>query len=125
MAIHTNHAYIWSVTYHDGSQIHEFDDPNSTGRSFAEVDSNRARLLELQPNTEQARRQSVLVPLGALPIFFRRGRTEIKFESGAAEHTTIHCIGWKRDDQAVYLFVFADGSTLLTNDPQVVHHGTR
>jgi hypothetical protein len=61
------------------------------------------------------------VPAGATPIFFRRRSVEINpLQGETGNRTTTHCIGWKRGDEAVYLFVFDDGSTLLTNDLQAV-----
>ncbi|MBA2285832.1 MAG: hypothetical protein H0W02_10135 [Ktedonobacteraceae bacterium] len=66
----------------------------------------------------------VSVPAGAVPVFFRRRSIELTPEGSIVTRKTTHCIGWKHDiafdDRAVYLFVQADGSTLLTDDVQAV-----
>lgn len=111
-------VYTWGALYDDNSCIGEYD--RLEGRGFAEVESARVKellLLSLQGDSAH----SVKIPQGATPVFFRRRSIEINPLQGSSEaRPTVHCIGWKRGDEAVYLFIFDDGSTLLTNDLQAV-----
>ena len=106
--------YTWRVTYQDGSEAHEPD----TG-SFVHVDQDQVKSLALLSagNVEH----QVDIPDGAQAVFFRRRMLAINPMNEQLQHaSTIHCIGWKREDDGVYLFVKDDGSTLLTNDLQAV-----
>lgn len=110
----TAETYAWYVIYDEHTGFHEFD-----VNSFADVDQARVKTLLLLQGTQVSHR--VDIPQGAQPIFFRRRRIEINLRSEqASDHTTTHCIGWKRGDEAVYLFAFDDGSTYLTTDLQAV-----
>jgi hypothetical protein len=121
MAIHRNDAYTWCAIYQDGTTIQEFDETNSVGRGFAEVDSAQVKALELQPvDGQHLPSRHVALPAGATPVFFRRRKIELDPNSNEQMRSTVHCIGWKRDDQAVYLFIHDDGSVLLTSDIQAV-----
>lgn len=118
MAIYVPDVYTWRVTYQDGSSLHEFDAVNTIGRGFAEVDSAKVKELKL---ASQNLTHSVEVPAGAEPVFFRRRRVAINLtDESTTPQPTVHCIGWKRGDEAVYLFVFDDGSTLLSDNLQAV-----
>ncbi len=44
----------------------------------------------------------------------------LNLETSEETHKTAHCIGWKRGDEAIYLFVLSDGSTLLTDNLQAI-----
>lgn len=110
-----NDIHTWRVTYHDGTQIPEFDDERPDGRGFGEVEKHRVKTVELLG------KHSVTIPDGAEPVFFRRRRVTVNpTDDTTVNHQAIHCIGWRRDDQEVYLFVFADGATLLSSDLQAV-----
>jgi hypothetical protein len=106
-------VYAWAVLYHDGSSIQEYDRPD--GHGFAVVDSAQVRRLTL---TSPDCSHSVVVPTGAMPVFFRR--RSIALQPGGDPIPTVHCIGWKREDKAVYLFISEDGSTLATENLQAV-----
>ncbi len=114
----TQDAYTWGAMYSDSTCIAEYDRPE--GRGFAEVDQIRVKellLLHLAGGTSH----SVHIPQGATPVFFRRRSVTISPLAGeSTPRPTTHCIGWKRGDEAIYLFVFDDGSTLLSNDLQAV-----
>lgn len=110
-------TYTWRVTYHDGTQIHEFDEERLDGRGFLEVDQHQIKLVELiSPNLEHR----VAIPEGATPVFFRRRSAIVMQGSDTPDLSTKHCIGWNRSESSVYLFVLGDGSTLLTSDKQAV-----
>jgi hypothetical protein len=104
-------AYTWAVHYTDGSSIREYDHPD--GHGFAVVDSARVTFLTIESDLHS---HAVGIPDGASPIFFRRRK--ILLQDG--QRTTIHCIGWKRGDEAIYLFISDSGDTLLTDNLQAV-----
>ncbi len=113
-------VYTWGAIYTDRPSVTEYG--RVEGRGFAEVESTRARrLVLLNASNPHLASHSVDVPPGAIPVFFRRRSIELDPLAGEEQsRRTVHCIGWKRDKQAVYLFVFDDGSTLLTDDLQAV-----
>lgn len=107
-------TYTWRVTYKDGSEVHEPD-----AETFVHVDQAQVKSLALL--AFEVVRHQVDIPDGAHAVFFRRRTLLLNPIDGAqAPGETIHCIGWKREDSAVYLFVFEDSCTLLTNDLQAV-----
>lgn len=136
----TQDVYTWSVVYDDGSVINEYDRPEGLG--FAEVSLARVKQLRLSDKvarqsvhieedpqthsmnligTQHVMIHSVDIPPDALPIFFRRRPIGINLTTDQATRSkTKHCIGWKNEHSAVYLFVFDDGSSLLTDDLQAV-----
>lgn len=108
-------AYTWCATYHDGALIPEYDDDRPDGRGFAEVDSSQVKMLSLSAA------HHVVIPEDAEPVFFRRRWIMVdpnidEYETGSV----VHCIGWKKSDDACYLFVFDNGSTILTTDLNAV-----
>lgn len=123
----TTDAYIWRVTYHDDTQIPEFDEVRPYGRGFAEVDSRQIKALELCPlllspvDQQMIPPHRVTVPSGATPVFFRRRSLEVNpVTNSVLGRRTTHCIGWHRDGVGCYLFVHEDGSSLLTDNLQAV-----
>lgn len=119
-------AYIWCATYHDDTQIPEYDEERQDGRGFAELDNARVKTLELWPllpspvDQQITRLHRVDVPSGAAPVFFRRRKIELNPNTDTQDISTTHCIGWKSDTEQCYLFVFDDGSTLLSNNIQAI-----
>jgi hypothetical protein len=118
--------YTWEVTYADGSIMGEYDDTRQDGRGWAEIGDQTVKAVMLTPSDAtwyEAHR--VTIPKDAKPVFFRRRRVEIN-PNGEEQPpvSTVHCIGWKRGGSdvypmgAVYLFIYADGSTLMTDDLQ-------
>jgi hypothetical protein len=103
--------YRWCALDQNDEMLHEAD----ANQGFASV--KHAKLLMLIPLTDTAT-YHVAIPQDARPVFFRR--RSIAISEGSSQHSTVHCIGWKRDDQSVYLFIFEDGSTLLTDNLQAV-----
>lgn len=111
-------VYTWGALYDDDACIGEYD--RLEGRSFVEVESARVKELLLL-SLIGGSTHSVKIPQGATPVFFRRRSLEINLvQEESTPRPTVHCIGWKRGDEAIYLFVFNDGSTLLTTDLQAV-----
>lgn len=114
MVERTAETYAWYAIYDEETGFHEFD-----VSSFADVDQARVKTLLLLQGTQVC--HHVDIPQGATPVFFRRRSIEVNLVSEqTGNHTTVHCIGWKRGDEAVYLFAFDDGSTYLTTDLQAV-----
>ncbi len=108
-------TYTWRVVYHDErGGIHE-----NAANSFADVDQSRVKSLFLVP-LRGGPPHRVSIPKGAQPLFFRRRRIELNPNTDEQTHKTVHCIGWKRDDEAVYLFVLDDNSTLLSDNLQAI-----
>lgn len=116
------HAYQWRVLYQDGTATDEYDGARKDGRGFAEREEKPVAELVLmtwEPFDDQEYRMPI--PDDAEPIFFRRHTLSVNLSVEAPTHErTVHCIGWKRGDEAMYLFVRDDGSTLLTSDLQAV-----
>ena len=105
--------YTWVAIYEDGTAMPEYDDERPDGRGWADVDATRVSRLLLVGMPGQA---VVALPSGATPVFFRRRVIEMV----DCLARTIHCIGWKREREECYLFLFEDGSSLLTADLQAV-----
>ena len=106
--------YTWRASYGDNDHLDEAD--AATG--FSSVDQSRLKHLHLL-NVEGAALHVVAIPGGAQAVFFRRRQVVVNFtENGHGPRGPVHCIGWKKDEEAVYLFIFEDGSTLLTDDLQ-------
>lgn len=117
MTTQVKEAYTWCVTYEDGSRLFE----RETRESFSSVVTQQ-RVMELRLlRASGLARHVVTIPEGALPVFFRRGRVSFNFVENSTSHLPIvHCVGWKRGDDAVYLFVKEDEEILLTTDLQAV-----
>lgn len=109
--------YTWVVTYQDESVLHE----EEAAQGFASVDQGRVKSVSLLAQ-ENHLAHCVDVPQGAQAICFRRRSIMLNLTDpdNAQFGQTVHCIGWKHDESAVYLFVLANGITLLTNDLQAV-----
>lgn len=113
MTIQVSNAYIWRVVYQDETVVCEEHVDN-----FASIDASRVASLFLLPLAGGASHR-VDIPKGAQPVFFRRRSITVNPLQGAEQgRTTTHCIGWKRGDDASYLFIHEDGSTLLSSDLQ-------
>ncbi len=111
-------VYEWSVEYHNGVIVPEFDDERPDGRGWAEINSLQVKYVRLHQAGWPA--HNVTVPDGAEPVFFRRRRIEMDTSTIEQKLSTMHCIGWKNGQSACYLFICEDGSTLLTSDFQAV-----
>ena len=108
-------AFTWYVAYDDRTTLSEDD-----ASCFADVDqAHITELMLLRPEGWAPHR--VEVPHGATAVFFRRRQIVIN-ATGEQESSrpTIHCIGWQRGDDSVYLFVMSDGTSLLTSNLQAV-----
>lgn len=113
-------TYMWLVSRADGTSLQEFDEARPDGRGWSEIGKDPIKDIFLT-TSEGNRVHRVIVPAAATPVFFRRRTVAINPMSGQEEdRSTTHCIGWKYGENAAYLFVFEDGSVLLTNDLQVV-----
>lgn len=111
---------MWSVTYTDGTSLQEFDASRPDGRGWIEIGAKPVGEVHLTTHTASQSHQ-IEVPIGAQPVFFRRRSIAINPTSGQEEsRSTVHCIGWKSNEDAEYLFVYNNGETLLTNESQAV-----
>lgn len=109
-------VYQWCILYRDDVLLHEED----AEQGFASVKRNQVKLLTLIP-LQGVPPHHVNIPIGATPVFFRRRSIEVNLmQEQSTARPTVHCIGWKQGDTASYLFVFEDGSTLLSSDLQAV-----
>jgi len=115
-------VYTWHIIHCDDTETPEFDDARPDGRGFAEADIATAKILLLLPREQCRRAHVVHIPPGAVPIFFRRRTVTINLNNDgeATPEPTVHCIGWRRGEKAVYLFVFDDDSSVLSTDLQAV-----
>ncbi|HTJ49434.1 MAG TPA: hypothetical protein VL443_08290 [Cyclobacteriaceae bacterium] len=110
-------SYSWTIIYKNGNFFNEYDCAGK--RKFSDIDIKDVKHLRLDPMEIGLQTHFVNIPEGAEPIFFRR--TQIAFAPEKVENLlTAHCIGWKKENTAVYLFVFSDGSTILSDDLQTV-----
>jgi hypothetical protein len=106
--------YTWNVTYEDGTRIDEYDADRPDGRGWAEVDQARVRRVEIEAYNDLITSHVVHIPQNATPVFFRRRFIELGPDGESRR--TVHCIGFN----FCYLFIFEDGSTLLSTDLQAV-----
>jgi hypothetical protein len=110
-------THTWRATYHDGSFL---DETHAVG-GFASVDLPCVKTLLLQPLQGIGEAHCVDIPAGATPVFFRRRSVAFSLvDESSEQRPTVHCIGWKKGEEAVYLFIMDDGSTLLTEELQAV-----
>jgi hypothetical protein len=121
-------AFTWRAIYHSGEIVSEFEESRDgsipqLGRGWAEVAAEQVRVVTLEnPFLTPYFTQQVVIPEGARPVFFRRRRIEVNPASGeSTPMPCIHCIGWVHEGGATdglgcYLFVFDDGSSILTSD---------
>jgi hypothetical protein len=110
-------AYTWRAIYDDDrTAVYE-----NIHNSFADVDQARVKTVLLVPLTEGRAPHRLDIPQGAQALFFRRRRVELNpHDEQIQTLPPVHCIGWKKNTQAIYLFVFENGSTLLTENLQAV-----
>ncbi len=106
--------YSWGVLYQDGTHLHE--EESTSG--WASVDQEHTKSLALFTH-DGILAYRVDIPTGATPVFFRRKSITIAWE-GENRHMTVHCIGWKRGEDATYLFIGESGLVLLTDNFQIV-----
>ena len=113
-------AYMWQVKYRDHTWVAEYTHERPDGRGWAEIEQPRVAFIELLPTREGLPEHGVQVPEGAQPVCFRRRQILLDEAAQDMGRRTIHCIGWKHGVVEVYLFVFDNGTALLTSDFQAV-----
>jgi hypothetical protein len=111
-------VYMWRVIYRDGTYTDEFDEARPDGRGWREREDKPVAEIQLLAHDRDG--HQMLIPIDASPVFFRRRSIELNPNVDMQIHRTTHCIGWKYGEQAAYLFVLPNGSTLLTSDLQAV-----
>ncbi len=106
-------AFSWSVVLADGPMVSEEE-----AGSFAAVAHRPVRTIILDPHAGSPP-VFVRVPEGARPIFFRRRKIVLDPAGEETDRRTITCAGYQTTEggrnRAVYLFVFEDGTLLLTD----------
>lgn len=128
-------GWTWRVHYSDGTTFDEYEErtdaetgePIAIEHGFREVDNLRVEAVELLPQHDGLCGHVVKIdaPAGMRPICFRRRSRLVNLDAGTdTTGPVIHCIGWQKTvngrNVASYLFIFADGSTLTTDDYQAV-----
>ncbi|SRR6266496_305481 len=109
-------VYTWCAFYKDRLALEE----ESAAHGFASVDQAQVNSVLLIPADLGRSVHRVSIPDGAIAVFFRRRTVAFHPDESMTVGATVHCIGWKRGDDGVYLFVGDDGTTLLTDDFQAV-----
>lgn len=109
--------YTWSVIYRDDTTMPEFD--GNRRRGFKEADNGQIKTVELKPlDNQPLPSHRVNIAEGATPVCFRRHKGMDSITN--KPDYTMHCVGFQCMYDACYLFVYEDGSTLLTSDLQAV-----
>ena len=104
-------VYTWIAHYGDGDHLAETAD-----RPWAEVDQDRLSVIELRPLVAGFAPLALQVPAGAQGFFTRRRSLEIDLGAGVeVGRQTITIIGYVADGRAMYLYIYPDGSQLLTD----------
>lgn len=110
-------AYMWRVVYADGTLTDEFDAARPDGRGWHEREGKPVKDIWLAwTHWEDNAVHHVSLPEGAEPVFVRRRRIVTGPDGTECGRETVHVIGWKQGERGAYLFIFADGSTLLSAD---------
>src|SRR5882672_1854735 len=92
-------VYQWCVVYRNDVLLHEED----ATQGFASVKQEQVKLLSLL-SLAGVPSHHVAIPSCATPVFFRRRSIELNPNTNEEAYKTVHCIGWKRGDEATYLF---------------------
>jgi hypothetical protein len=112
--------WTWCAIYKDGGALYEYDE-DGTEHGFREVKPDQVEALCLLPSSTEQKSYEVKVdPTKVAPVFFRRRSIHIRSDGEEGGRSVIHCIGWEGRNKSSYLFVFEDGSTLLTDDLNAV-----
>ncbi|SRR6266571_3206832 len=109
-------AYTWCALYKDRLAL----DEEGAAHGFASALANSVESVLLIPTDLGRSVHRVSIPEGATPVFFRRRTVAFHPDESTTAGPVVHCIGWKRDDDGVYLFVGSDGTTLLSDNLQAV-----
>jgi hypothetical protein len=115
--------WAWVVIYRDQSMVYECQGSTAPHAAWKDVNPRLVSAITLLPRLRLAGRHEVIVhiPQGSTPVMFRRRQIELNMTGGEQSNTqTIHCLGYEAADHGSYLFVFEDGSTLLTNNRNAV-----
>lgn len=115
-------AWVWRAEYTDGTALDEFDEGGDHG--FREIDQSRLRRFLLIPTQDHLATHALMPTGDARPIFFRRRSTEINHSGDVESSRTVHCIGMQQTvggrNVKAGVFLFDDGSLILTNDLELV-----
>lgn len=114
--------YIWRA-HLDDHVLDELDD-QGVARPFAAIDLSRLKALEIFSQSDPARTYIVPIDGTMRPIFFRRRRIETTMDGTDVGRSTVTCVGWQKTERGrniqSFLFLFADGSSVMTDDRNAV-----
>jgi hypothetical protein len=112
--------WTWVARRTDGTDYPEIG-PDGIARGWAEAGADIRAIWLLPQGGGERMPVAVWVPAGATAVCFRRRRRALSLGGRAgAEQPSLTVVGWERGDQAVYLFVDDDGSSILTTDREAV-----
>lgn len=118
----TQDDYFWIAHYADQTSFDELD-PDGVARPFSAIDQSNLAAFEVVAVKDG---RSFVVPVShdRRVIFFRRRRIETTMDGDEIGRSTVTCIGWQktthgRNTQS-FLFLFPDGSSVLTDDRSAV-----
>lgn len=101
----------WRVTYGDGSTLDEYD-PDGKDHGWAEVNIRRVALVTLVPQYDGLPVHMMKVDGAWIPGFLRRRYIGVPQDGSEGTRATVHVLTMG----TVYLFLFEDGRSLLTDD---------
>jgi len=109
-------AWSWLVLYVDGTELFECAGTQAPHAAWANVNVPLVRSLVLLPRIAGLEQVVLDRPSADMePVFFRRRYKELNLAAGTeTNQQTIHCVGFERDGEGSYVFVFEDGSVLLS-----------
>ena len=111
----------WLVQYQDDTILPECQGTSMPHAAWGHVDTTRVKNIVLVPR--QSGLEQVVVDVGAnSPVFFRRRYKELNISGGQqVSQQNIHCLGYEAaDGTGNYVFVFEDGSVLLSTNLNAV-----
>lgn len=110
--------FTWIAIYDDGTQAWEAD--FSSIRNIPRPEHlAKLALVRRHDLHDPAGHFTVRLPQGAEPVCFSRNMIHVAMSDGEeAGRDAISVIGWRRDEQMMLLFVYADGScAVFDRDP--------
>jgi hypothetical protein len=113
--------WSWLVQYHDETILPECQGTSMPHNAWAKVEKTKVKNIVLVPRKPGL--EQVVVDVGAhSPVFFRRRYKELNISGGQeVSQQNIHCLGYEAaDGTGNYVFVFEDGSVLLSTNRNAV-----
>ncbi len=119
--------WYWVAHYSDGTQLCEYDDDGQHG--WKEIDQSKLTAFELVPLQEGLVHHILKVSADSRPIFFRRRTISVNINGEVPVETgrdVFHVVGFQKTfgkgkhqkSYKCFVFIFQDGSTILTDDSE-------